>query len=206
MICIPVMKSEGMDKQQFLQLFLHLLFLEPFTPYPQCVHLLSYSPPPLVCFLLLCSAQNTSCIIHFPFHAPILLCWTSILSSLPRVLTYWAVQRRWFARVNALCNLSRKKTREVAASNANTVAVAKITGERGWRVEKKCLCVVFWLTRRSRVCGKMCFGASYRTNKLLLVGRHILTIGLQNCLSSWRCKIRKFTVIDFHCEESTHRK
>ena len=94
-------------------------------------------PPPLVCFLLLCSAQNTSCIIHVPFHAPILLCWTSILSSLPRVLTYWAVQRRWFARVNALCNLSHKKTREVAASNATTVAVAKITGERGWKVDKK---------------------------------------------------------------------
>ena len=28
----------------------------------------------------------------------------------------WAVQRSWFARVNALCNLSRKKSREVAAS------------------------------------------------------------------------------------------
>ena len=73
-------------------------------------------PPPLMCFLLFCSAQNTSCIIHFPFHAPVLLCWTSTLSSLPRVLTYWAVQRRWFARVNALCNLSGKKTREIAAS------------------------------------------------------------------------------------------
>ena len=24
----------------------------------------------------------------------------------------------------------------------------------GWRVEKKCLCIVFWLTRRSWVCGK----------------------------------------------------
>ena len=63
--------------------------------------------------------------------------------------------------MNALCNLSRKKSREVAASrlgqflnrhcfmlcitmeveprsstNATTVAVAKITGERGWRVGK----------------------------------------------------------------------
>ena len=44
MICIHVVKSEGMDKQQFLQLFLHLLFLEPFTLYPQCFHLPSYSP------------------------------------------------------------------------------------------------------------------------------------------------------------------
>ena len=29
--------------------------------------------------------------------------------------TYWAIQQSWFARVNALCNLSRKKSREVAA-------------------------------------------------------------------------------------------
>ena len=26
------------------------------------------------------------------------------------VLHYWAIQRSWFARVNALCNLSRKKS------------------------------------------------------------------------------------------------
>ena len=31
------------------------------------------------------------------------------------LLTYWAIQRSWFARVNALCNLSRKKSQEVAA-------------------------------------------------------------------------------------------
>ena len=29
--------------------------------------------------------------------------------------TYWAIQWSWFARVNALCNLSRKKSWEVAA-------------------------------------------------------------------------------------------
>ena len=28
---------------------------------------------------------------------------------------YWAIQRSWFARVNALCNLLRKKSQEVAA-------------------------------------------------------------------------------------------
>ena len=31
------------------------------------------------------------------------------------VTVYWVIQRSWFARVNALCNLSRKKSREVAA-------------------------------------------------------------------------------------------
>ena len=30
-------------------------------------------------------------------------------------LVYWAIQRSWFARVNELCNLSRKKSQEVAA-------------------------------------------------------------------------------------------
>ena len=29
--------------------------------------------------------------------------------------------------------------------------------KRGWRVNKKCLCVVFWLTRRSRVRRKNAF-------------------------------------------------
>ena len=31
------------------------------------------------------------------------------------VLLYWAIQQSWFARVNALCNLSQKKSQEVAA-------------------------------------------------------------------------------------------
>ena len=33
-----------------------------------------------------------------------------------RLRPYWAVQWRWFARVNVLCNLSHKKSPEVAAS------------------------------------------------------------------------------------------
>ena len=62
----------------------------------------------------------------------------------------------------------------------------------GWRVGGKCLCVVFWLIRRSRVCGigGGGGGASYSTsNNLLLVARHILTTPLQKCLSNWLCKI-----------------
>ena len=79
--------------------------------------------------------------------------------------------------------------------------------ERGWRVNRKCLYVVFGLIRRLRVRGKMRFGASYSTNnKLLPVARHILTTGLQKYLESWHCKICKVTVTAFHCEESTHRK
>ena len=44
-----------------------------------------------------------------------------------------------------------------SSANANTVAVAKMTTERGWRVKIKRLCVVFWLTRRSRVRRKNAF-------------------------------------------------
>ena len=44
-----------------------------------------------------------------------------------------------------------------SSTNANTVAVAKSTGERGWKVNKKCLCVVLGLTRRSRVRKKFFF-------------------------------------------------
>ena len=51
-------------------------------------------------------------------------------------------------------------------------------------------CVVFWLTKRSRVHGerkkkrekKEGFVASYSTNKLLLVARRILTTGLNKIL------------------------
>ena len=74
---------------------------------------------------------------------------------------------------------------KIENTNATTVAIANITRERGWRVEKKCLCVVFWLTRRSRVRekNKTRFGASYSTsNKLLRLARHILTTGLKKCL------------------------
>ena len=113
--------------------------------------------------------------------------------------------------VNELCNLSRKKSREVAASlpgrflsrrcftlcitmdvdpelrsntNATTVAVAKITGERWQRVEIKVYLRRFfrWPDVRDFV-GKMFCGASYSTSdKLLLVDRHTLTTGLQKCL------------------------
>ena len=44
-----------------------------------------------------------------------------------------------------------------SSTNANTVAVAKITVERGWRVNKPCLCVVFGLIRRSQVRRKNAF-------------------------------------------------
>ena len=89
------------------------------------------------------------------------------------VVWYWAIQRSWFARVNALCNLSRKKSREVGRFLSRgcftlciTVEVKPIIAKqykcqyccscknyrgKGMEGGKKCLCVVFGLTRRSRV-------------------------------------------------------
>ena len=114
-----------------------------------------------------------SCLPQLPTPLPyiyIILC----VSCFGRTVlyVYWEIQRSWFARVNALCNLSRKKSREVAAhfwadfceavelqssTNANTVAVAKITMERGWRMKKKCLCVVLGRIRKSWVHRKKAF-------------------------------------------------
>ena len=119
---------------------------------------------------------------------------------------YWAVQWSWFARVNTLCNLSRKKSQGVAASLPGRFLsrrcfmlcitmeaepwIAKqykchhccITGKCGWGGVS--LRRFGGLTRISRLRGKKClFRASYSTSKrLLLVARHILTTGLQKCL------------------------
>ena len=85
------------------------------------------------------------------------------------------------ARVNALCNLSRKKSREAAAhfrayrryftlcitveiepriaKQYKSLYCCSCKNYRGKGMEggKKCLCVVFWLTRRSRVRRKNAF-------------------------------------------------
>ena len=91
---------------------------------------------------------------------------------------YWAIQRSWFAKVNALCNLFAQ---EVARGRSAlpglflsrhcftlciTVEVEPRIAKqhkcqyycscknycgKGMEGGKKCLCVVFWLTRRSRV-------------------------------------------------------
>ena len=115
------------------------------------------------------------------------------------ILHYWAIQRISIARVNALCNLSRKKSREVAAHFRADfwVGVASrcvlYTVEVEPRIAKQYKCQYccscknyrgkgmeggkksvfasfFWLTRRSRVRRKkMRFGASYSTSNELLL-------------------------------------
>ena len=96
----------------------------------------------------------------------------------------WAVQWNWFARVNALCNLLRKKSPEVALSLPGQFLsrrcfmlcitmeveprIAKqykchrcyscknYHGERGWKVEKKCLCIVFLADQNIAISWKKC--------------------------------------------------
>ena len=94
---------------------------------------------------------------------------------------YWVVWWSWFTWVNAICNLLRKKSWEVTASLlgrflSRCCFTLCITMEVEPRIAKKykchhcyscknyrdkggetCLCVVFWLTRRSRVrAGREC--------------------------------------------------
>ena len=95
-----------------------------------------------------------------------------------------------------------------SSTNATTVAVAKSSGERGWRVGKRCLCVVFWLTRRSRVHGKKSIlghPIERATSYCLLPGSFRLRDS-KNAFKIGSVKIRKFAVTAFYREESTHRK
>ena len=59
--------------------------------------------------------------------------------------------------VSRRCFTLKLKLELQSSTNANTVAVAKITMERGWRVNKKCLCVILGLIRRSQVHRKNAF-------------------------------------------------
>ena len=75
-------------------------------------------------------------------------------------------------------------------------------GDGGW---EKCLCVIFWLTRSSRVHGKKCVlghptarAASY----CLLPDTFWLWASKMYLKLSWQGKIHKFTITAFHCEES----
>ena len=120
------------------------------------------------------------------------------------------IQWWWFAWVNALCNLLGKKSRVVAASlpghflsrhcfmlcitmeveprivkqyKCDHCSSCKNYQGQGMKGGKKSFFASFlgWPEDRNFT-EIFCFGASFSTsNKLLLVARHILTIGLQKC-------------------------
>ena len=137
---------------------------------------------------------------------------------------------QYFARVNALCNLLRKKLLEVAASLlgrflSRCCLMLCITMEvepsiakqykchhccscknyqgKGMEGGKKSVFASFLADQKIASSWEFfLFWASYSmSSKLLLVVRHILTTGLQKCLSNWQFKICKFTITAFHCEE-----
>ena len=71
------------------------------------------------CSKLIESAQIAYVVWLSPLEAIQWRAWVSASTCIVKLQVlrlYWAVQWSWFARVNALCNLSRKKLREVAAS------------------------------------------------------------------------------------------
>ena len=74
--------------------------------------------------------------------------------------------------------------------------------------KKKCLYIIFRLTRRSRLHGKnTCFFAILsHEQQVTAFARHILTTDLQKRLYNWHCKLLEFIVTASHCEESTRRK
>ena len=82
-----------------------------------------------------------------------------------------------------LCTIVEVEPRIAKQYKCQYCCSCKIYRGKGMEGEKKCLLSFFWLSRRSRVRRKNAFGASCSTgNKLLLIARHITTMGLQKCL------------------------
>ena len=94
-----------------------------------------------------------------------------------------------------------------SSTNATTVAVAKITGERGWRVGKKMSLCRFSADQKIRNLWKKCVlghPIAWATSYCLLPDtfwlqtfKNAFKVGTVNC---------KFIVNAFHCEESMHWK
>ena len=169
-------------------------------------------------FFFFSSAESVKLAHNLKSHSgdttPVVCCTHHLADSVATyflALAYWVVQWSWFARVNALCNLSCKKSREVAASlpdrflsrHCFTLCITREVEPRiakqykcndscsckNYRAEgmeggkKVSLCLFFGWSEDCEFVAKIHFGATYSTsNKLLLVARHILTTGLQKCL------------------------
>ena len=91
-------------------------------------------------------------------------------------------------------------------TNATTVAIAKITGKRGWRVEKKCL-HHFLADQKIVSSGKKCLlghTIARATSYCLLPD----TFWLWASKNAFKVDSIEFvnSVTTFHCEESTHWK
>ena len=113
-----------------------------------------------------------------------------------------------------------------SSTNANTVAVAKITVGMGWREEKKSLlrgvrrkkCVwghpIAWITSYCLLQDRLCLRASKNAFNVGSV-KFAVTVTPSTHSKHWfttsflqggRCQKAVLGVCAFHCEESTHRK
>ena len=91
----------------------------------------------------------------------------SVFSTTQHIVeNYWAVQWSWFTRVNALCNRSRKKWREVAASLPGRFLSRRcftlcITMEIEPRITKRVLYLSLHCHHQNDFCIKMGSGESH---------------------------------------------
>ena len=97
------------------------------------------------------------------------------------VCYYWAVQWSWFARVNALCNLSRKMSREVAASLP------------GWFLRRRCFSLCITMEVESRIAKQYkchhCCNCKYCQGKGMEGGKKVTLRNFfadQKIASSWK--------------------
>ena len=142
------------------------------------------------------------------YSAVLLSTWTDWRFSLHLFPYYWVVHWSWFAWVNALCNLLRRKSWEVATPLPGrfvrrccfTLCISmeverrsskvplllhlqKLPGKGDGEWKKSVFTSFIGQSEDNELMEKISFLPSYSTsNKLLLVARHILTIDLQKCL------------------------
>ena len=130
-----------------------------------------------------------------------------------------AVQPSWFARVNALHNHLCKKLRKVTAATSRPISkmasLHTVYNCGGWT--SNCEAVQMPLLLRLQILQRkgdggwksvleLFFGILEHKQQVIVCFQTHSDYGPSKMHISWHCKLCKFTVIAFHCEESTHRK
>ena len=135
----------------------------------------------------------TSCAKDYKGHSLVQTSFTELPNSLVVIFCLWPLCTEWhfpsspketFSWLHQIQprNISFCQNNRCVIFSPLTLLFSTAWFKLGLQIAYSVL-VIFWLTRRSWVREKMRFGASYSTsNKLLLVARHILTMGLQICL------------------------
>ena len=137
--------------------------------WPMVLHKTFWSPK---CIEQLSEAGLHEWMPFVSFHS-----WSHERSNLPLLDQF--LSRCWLA----LCVTMQAEPRIVKQYICHCCCTCKNYRGKVAQDEKRLLCIVFQLTRRSQICGKKAyFWAAYSTSsKFLLVVRHTLTTGLQKC-------------------------